>query len=156
MRWDHSFNEVRQGVQRTPVVHGAKRRLTRNHFALIADMPNYGRWLPGSKALGGRTEVSPYPVRLGTTYLDAGPVDQRPGSVTGFPKLEVKIRRRKKIGYFNKLLVGAPGFEPGASCAQASGAISWKSFLFNLVFENKRVRKIFGSGTLCRNVAPHA
>jgi hypothetical protein len=53
-------------------------------------------------------------------------------------------------------LVGAPGFEPGASCAQASRAISWKSFLFNLVFENKRVRKIFASGTVYRNVAPHA
>jgi len=55
---------------------------------LIADMPNYGRWLPVSEAFGGTTEVSPYPVRPGTTYLDAGPAGQRPGSVTGFPKLE--------------------------------------------------------------------
>jgi len=53
-------------------------------FDLIADMPNYGRWLPGSEAFGGTTEVSPYPVRLGTTYLDAGPAGQRPGSVTGY------------------------------------------------------------------------
>ena len=52
-------------------------------FNLIADMPNYGRWLPGSEAFGGTTEVSPYPVRLGTTYLDAGPAGRRPGSVTG-------------------------------------------------------------------------
>jgi hypothetical protein len=52
-------------------------------FDLIADMPNYGRWLPGSDAFGGTTEVAPYPVRLGTTYLDAGPAGQRPGSVTG-------------------------------------------------------------------------
>jgi hypothetical protein len=51
-------------------------------FDLIADMPNYGRRLPGSEAFGGTTEVSPYPVRLGTTYLDAGPAGQRPGSVT--------------------------------------------------------------------------
>jgi uncharacterized protein YndB with AHSA1/START domain len=51
-------------------------------FDLIADMPNYGRWLPGSQAFGGTTEVSPYPVRLGTAYLDAGPAGQRPGSVT--------------------------------------------------------------------------
>src|SRR5882762_9800123 len=42
-------------------------------FDVIADMPNYGRWLPGSEAFGGATEVSPYPVRLGTTHLDAGP-----------------------------------------------------------------------------------
>jgi len=53
-------------------------------FDLIADMPNYARWLPGSEAFGGTTEVSPYPVSLGTTYLDAGPAGQRPGSVTGY------------------------------------------------------------------------
>jgi hypothetical protein len=45
-------------------------------------------------------------------------------------------------------MVGAPGFEPGTSCAQASRAISGKSFLYNLHFENKRVRKIFGGGTM--------
>src|ERR1700689_1859233 len=55
-------------------------------FSLIADMPNYGSWLPGSEAFGGTTEVSPYPVRLGTTYLDAGPAGQRPGSVTGYDR----------------------------------------------------------------------
>jgi hypothetical protein len=53
-------------------------------FELVADMPNYGRWLPGSDAFGGTTEVVPYPVCLGTTYLDAGPAGQRPGSVTEF------------------------------------------------------------------------
>jgi ribosome-associated toxin RatA of RatAB toxin-antitoxin module len=31
-------------------------------FNLIADMPNYGRWLPGSDVFGGTTLVSPYPV----------------------------------------------------------------------------------------------
>lgn len=51
-------------------------------FDLIADMPSYGRWLPGSQAFGGTTQVQPYPVQLGTTYLDAGPAGQRPGSVT--------------------------------------------------------------------------
>jgi hypothetical protein len=53
-------------------------------FNLIADMPNYCRWLPGSEAFGGTTEVKPYPVRLGTTYLDAGPAGKRPGSVTEY------------------------------------------------------------------------
>jgi len=53
-------------------------------FDLLADMPNYGRWLPGSDAFGATSEVSPYPVRLGTTYLDAGPAGRRPGSVTVF------------------------------------------------------------------------
>jgi hypothetical protein len=55
-------------------------------FDLIADMPNYGRWLPGSEAFGGTTQVSPYPVRLGTTYLDGGPAGLRPGSVTGYDR----------------------------------------------------------------------
>ena len=55
-----------------------------------------------------------------------------------------------------KSLVGASGFEPEASCAQARRATSGKSFLFNLSFENKRVRKIFCSGTMYRNVAAHA
>ena len=57
-------------------------------FDLVADMPNYGRWLPDSSAFGGTTDVRPYPVRLGTTYLDAGPI-LKPGSVTEFdrPKL---------------------------------------------------------------------
>jgi uncharacterized protein YndB with AHSA1/START domain len=53
-------------------------------FELIADMPHYGRWLPGSDGFGGTTEVSPYPVQLGTTYLDAGPAGRRPGSVTEY------------------------------------------------------------------------
>ena len=31
---------------------------------------------------------------------------------------------------------------------QVRRTISWKSFLFNLSFENKRVRKIFGGGMM--------
>src|SRR5262249_60508994 len=48
-------------------------------------MPNYGRWLPGSSAFGGTVSVTPYPVRLGTTYLDAGPIE-KPGEVTEFDR----------------------------------------------------------------------
>jgi uncharacterized protein YndB with AHSA1/START domain len=54
-------------------------------FDLVADMPNYGRWLPDSSAFGGTVDVTPYPVRLGTTYLDAGPI-LKPGSVTEFDR----------------------------------------------------------------------
>jgi uncharacterized protein YndB with AHSA1/START domain len=50
-------------------------------FDLIADMPNYGHWLPGSEAFGGTTQVSPYPIRLGNLSR-RGPLGQRPGSVT--------------------------------------------------------------------------
>jgi len=46
-------------------------------------MPNYGRWLPDSDVFGGTVNVTPYPVRLGTTYLDAGRV-KKPGKVTEF------------------------------------------------------------------------
>jgi uncharacterized protein YndB with AHSA1/START domain len=55
-------------------------------FDLLADMPNYGRWLPGSDAFGATSQVTPYPVGLGTTYLDAGPAGERPGSVTEFER----------------------------------------------------------------------
>jgi hypothetical protein len=67
-------------------------------FDLIADMPNYGRWLPGSEAFGATTQVSPYPARLGTTYLDAGPAGERPGSVTRFD-------RPKSIAFHHNMLL---------------------------------------------------
>jgi hypothetical protein len=57
-----------------------------------------GRWPPGSEAFGGTTEVSPYPVRLGTTYLDAGPLGQRPGSVTEYDP-------PKHIGFHQTMLL---------------------------------------------------
>src|SRR5216683_4627448 len=69
---------------------------------------------------------------------------------------EVEIQRRKNLSCFSELVVGASGVEPETSCAQGRRNISWKSFLFNLSFENKRVRKIFGSGTMYTNVAAHA
>jgi hypothetical protein len=46
-------------------------------------MPNYGRRLRDSSAFGGTVDATPYPVRPGTTYLDAGPTP-KPGSVTEF------------------------------------------------------------------------
>ena len=56
-------------------------------FELLADMPNYGRWLPGSRQFGRTTDVEPYPVRLGSRYHDGKPdepgKDWR-GTVTGF------------------------------------------------------------------------
>jgi len=54
-------------------------------FDLVADMPNYGKWLPNSSAFGGTVDVTPYPVRLGTTYVDGGPI-LKPGSVTEFDR----------------------------------------------------------------------
>ena len=62
-------------------IHGSPETI----FDLVADMPNYGRWLPNSSACGGTVDVAPYPVRLGTTYLHAGPIE-KPGSVTEYDR----------------------------------------------------------------------
>jgi uncharacterized protein YndB with AHSA1/START domain len=50
-------------------------------FALLADLEHYDRWLPGSKAFGGITDITPLPIALGTTYIDAGPSGIRHGKV---------------------------------------------------------------------------
>jgi uncharacterized protein YndB with AHSA1/START domain len=56
-------------------------------FTLLADMPHYGQWLPGSGQFGRTTDVEPYPVRYGTRYHDGKPdlpgKDWR-GTVTGY------------------------------------------------------------------------
>ena len=91
-------------------------------------------------------------------------VPNAPESLVGLQR----TRSRHKYGHsrsgermnasakYLKSLVGASGFEPEASCAQASRSISWKSFLFNLYFENKRLSKRNSSGKMYENVAPHA
>jgi hypothetical protein len=56
-------------------------------FGLLADMPNYGRWLPGSAAYGRTTDVQPYPVQLGSRYHDGKPDEPGKdwwGEVIGF------------------------------------------------------------------------
>lgn len=53
-------------------------------FALLADLSHYDRWLPGSKAFGEIREITPLPIGLGTTYIDAGPSGIRHGEVTEF------------------------------------------------------------------------
>src|SRR5215470_7842577 len=53
-------------------------------------------------------------------------------------------------------MVGAPGFEPGAACAQASYGYFRKPFLHNTFLDNKRVVERFGSERKCRNAPRHA
>jgi hypothetical protein len=66
-------------------------------FEIVADMPSYGRWLPNSSAFGGTTNVTPYPVQLGTTYLDAGPIE-KPGIVTEFdPPSHISFRHNVQV-----------------------------------------------------------
>jgi uncharacterized protein YndB with AHSA1/START domain len=42
-------------------------------FDLLADLPNYSRWLAPSSQYGATTEVEPYPVALGSRYHDGKP-----------------------------------------------------------------------------------
>ena len=56
-------------------------------FDLLADLPNYGRWLPESQQYSGTTDVDPYPVTLGSRYHDGKPDEPGKdwwGTVTGF------------------------------------------------------------------------
>jgi hypothetical protein len=56
-------------------------------FGLLADMPNYGRWLPGSTQFGRTNDVQPYPVQLGSRYHDGKPDEPGKdwwGEVIGF------------------------------------------------------------------------
>jgi uncharacterized protein YndB with AHSA1/START domain len=56
-------------------------------FELLADMPNYPQWLPASEQYSATTEVTPYPVQLGSTYHDGKPSEpgkEWRGEVTGF------------------------------------------------------------------------
>jgi hypothetical protein len=56
-------------------------------FDLLADLPNYGRWLPASQQFSGTTDVDPYPVTFGTRYHDGKPDEPGMdwwGTVTGF------------------------------------------------------------------------
>ena len=56
-------------------------------FTLLADMPNYGQWLPGSAQFGATTDVDPYPVQRGSRYHDGKPAEKGKdwwGTVTGF------------------------------------------------------------------------
>jgi uncharacterized protein YndB with AHSA1/START domain len=56
-------------------------------FELLADLPNYSRWLPPSSAYATTTEVEPYPVRLGSRYHDGKPAEPGKdwwGTVTRF------------------------------------------------------------------------
>jgi len=56
-------------------------------FELLSDMPNYGRWLPGSSQFASTTDVEPYPVQLGSRYHDGRPSEPGKdwwGTVIGF------------------------------------------------------------------------
>jgi uncharacterized protein YndB with AHSA1/START domain len=51
-------------------------------FSLLADLRNYGQWLPASSAFYGTTEISDGPIGVGTSYVERSPVGVRHGVVT--------------------------------------------------------------------------
>jgi uncharacterized protein YndB with AHSA1/START domain len=53
-------------------------------FTLLADLPNYPRWLPPSGLYAATTQVSDIPIRLGTTYVDGAKQITLRGSVTEY------------------------------------------------------------------------
>ena len=53
-------------------------------FDAIVDLRGYDRWLKGSKAFGGITDISPGPVALGTTWTEPSGSGVRHGTVTRF------------------------------------------------------------------------
>jgi uncharacterized protein YndB with AHSA1/START domain len=66
-------------------------------FALIADLPNYHRWLPPSSLYGTTTQVSDSPVTLGTTYVD-GKQATLHGRVTEFdPPVAIAFHQEARL-----------------------------------------------------------
>lgn len=53
-------------------------------FQLIADLPNYDRWLPASGTFGQTTLLSDPPIGRGTRYRDVGPSTQMEGAIVEY------------------------------------------------------------------------
>jgi uncharacterized protein YndB with AHSA1/START domain len=51
-------------------------------FALLADLRGYEAWLPKSRAWHGTSHITAGPTRVGTTYVEPGPLGVRHGRVT--------------------------------------------------------------------------
>ncbi len=53
-------------------------------FAVIVDLRGYDRWVTGSKAFAGITDISADPITAGTTYVESEPRGVRRGTITEF------------------------------------------------------------------------
>lgn len=71
-------------------------------FALIADLPNYSKWLPPSN-LYGSTEYSELPIRAGTQYVDKGRASRMTGRVTQFEPPTRITFRQESVALFGAL-----------------------------------------------------
>ena len=58
-------------------------------FDLVADLHDYGRWLPSSGDYEGTSEISPPPVAVGTTYVERSRQGVRHGMVIAVARPDV-------------------------------------------------------------------
>ncbi len=72
-------------------------------FALIADLPNYGKWLPPSNLHGAVMQYSELPVRAGTQYVDHGKATRMTGAVTEFEPPTRIAFRQQSVSLFGAL-----------------------------------------------------
>ena len=58
-------------------------------FDLVADLHDYGRWLPSAGDYEGTSEISPPPVAVGTTYVEHSRQGVRHGIVIALARPDV-------------------------------------------------------------------
>ena len=63
-------------------------------FDLIADLHDYGRWLPSAGDYEGTSEISPPPVAVGTTYVEHSRTGVRHGVVIALARPDVVAFRQ--------------------------------------------------------------
>jgi uncharacterized protein YndB with AHSA1/START domain len=63
-------------------------------FDLIADLHDYGRWLPSAGDYEGTSEISPPPVAVGTTYVEHSRAGVRHGVVIALARPDVVAFRQ--------------------------------------------------------------
>lgn len=63
-------------------------------FDLIADLHDYGRWLPSAGDYEGTSEISPPPVAVGTTYVEHSRTGVRHGLVIALARPDVVAFRQ--------------------------------------------------------------
>jgi uncharacterized protein YndB with AHSA1/START domain len=86
-------------MQFTTTIHAPPEQV----FNLIADLPNYGKWLPSSSLYGAVTKYSDLPVRQGTQYVDQGKTSRMTGAVTEFDPPRRIAFRQTTISAFGQL-----------------------------------------------------
>jgi uncharacterized protein YndB with AHSA1/START domain len=90
-------------------------------FALLADLRNYGQWLPASSAFYGTTEISEGPIDVGTTYVERSPVGIRHGVLTALVR-PTRLNFEQPMTLKPRLL-GSIGIKLSHTLTPAAGAV---------------------------------